>query len=150
MKTINESIQQKEFQSNQMKANVNVLFTANFLMNQFSEVLMPFNISNEQYNVLRILRGSHPNQLAQHDVESRMVSCNSSLTMMLNKLALKGLVQLRITAFKSDNNVVSITEAGLKLLEKLDKEIDQKKHLYDKLTNEEAATLSALLDKMRS
>jgi DNA-binding MarR family transcriptional regulator len=150
MKTISESLKQKNFQSKQLKANMNVLFTANFIANEFSDLLMPFQISNEQYNVLRILRGSYPAQLEQHDVENRMISCNANLTLSLNKLALKGWVSLRITAFKADNNLVSITDAGLKLLEKLDHVIDQKNQSVNKLTNEEAEMLSVLLDKMRS
>jgi len=68
MASLEEEIQQSSFANEHIKANLNVLFTANWLYNKISSILKPYNLTHEQFNVLRILRGSHPRSMCQKDI----------------------------------------------------------------------------------
>ena len=82
MASLEQDIKQKNFANEQVKANLNVLYTANWIYNKISSFLKPHNLTHEQFNVLRILRGSHPKSMCQKDILSRMIAPNSTLTVL--------------------------------------------------------------------
>lgn len=84
MKSIEQEIKQKNFDNELVKANVNILFTANWLLNKFSSVLKPINFTHEQFNVLRKLKGSYPNIICQKEILERMIAPNSNITLIVN------------------------------------------------------------------
>jgi DNA-binding MarR family transcriptional regulator len=147
--TIEEAIQQKQFSNEIEKAIVNVLFTANYFYLQNVQLFKPHAISPEQYNVLRILRGSHPGKLNLIDISSRMLDRNSNATRLVEKLRLKGLVDRKASDNDRRQVEIGITQAGLNLLDTLD--LDQKKWIEKNkgIGNDEARILNSLLDKMR-
>jgi len=105
----------------------------------------------QQYNVLRILRGQFPNPIKVSDITERMLDKMSNASRLVDKLVAKKLV-LR-TECPSDRRAVDvvITEKGLELLKQLDdRQGDWDTLLQDKLTSDEATTLSHLLDRLRA
>jgi len=115
--------QQRPFQSLEQEALLNVLRTADVLMQRLTAVLKPFKLSHSQYNVLRILRGAGPDGLACREISERMISRDPDITRLLDRLEARGLVAR--TRDQQDRRVVMacITPEGLRLLEALDEPI---------------------------
>src|SRR5882672_9797841 len=122
--TIEQDINQAKFDNEYEKAAVNILFTGSWLSNINSTRLKKHNITPEQYNVLRILRGSHPKSMMLSEVTARMVDKSSNCTRLVEKLRQKGLLK-RETCENNRRQVdIFITEKGLLLLKKIDTEAD--------------------------
>ena len=109
-----------KFESEQQKAMLNVLFTANWFKSQQVGLFKPFGISPEQYNILRILRGAK-GRMNMHSVKQRMLDRAPNATRLTDKLIAKQLVSRE--RCEEDRRVVhvQITEAGLDLLERIDR-----------------------------
>jgi DNA-binding MarR family transcriptional regulator len=147
--SLEKDIKNKKFGNEHEKSIVNVLYTASWLENLELQRFKPHDLSNQQYNVLRILRGSAPNAMMLSDISSRMVDRNSNATRLVEKLKQKGLVN-RVTCPSNRRQVdITITDKGLKLLKKIDDESVDHLDTFSGLTKKEAAQLNALLDKMR-
>ncbi len=149
MGTLEQEIKQSKFQNEHIKANINVLFTANWLYNKISANLKPFNLTHEQFNVLRILKGSHPKHLCQKDILSRMIAPNSNVTLIIKKLIIKKLIKVNQSETDKREYQITITNNGLSLLEEIDKGFKQNKKPMNGLNASEAFHLNALLDKLR-
>lgn len=149
MATLEEALQQTTFESELVKANLNVLYTANWLYNKISAVLKPYNLTHEQFNVLRILKGSHPNKMCQKDILSRMIAPNSNLTLIIKKLVDKNYVQVSQSDTDKRHYDITITEQGSTILESVNQAISANKHTFNGLTVSESFHLNALLDKLR-
>jgi MarR family 2-MHQ and catechol resistance regulon transcriptional repressor len=149
MKKIEEIIQTK-FVSNQQKAIVNLRYTSNYLSNIQNNFMIEFDLTMPQFNVLRILRGSK-SAISIQDIKERMVEKSPNTTRLLDKLVDKGFVE-RSNSVSSDKrkNFIAITESGLEVLSQIDSKISNEDFFQNKLTDEEAETLSSLLDKLRS
>ena len=147
---IEEAIQQKKFTSEYQKALINILYTSGQILSNNTRVLRPFNISQQQFNVLRILRGLHPHTATVKLLTERMLDKMSNASRLVEKLKQKGLVE-RLTCEKDRRRVdISITEKGLKLVEEASLVIEKNiEEIYSVLTKEEAQQLSDLLDKIR-
>lgn len=133
------------------KVMLNLTFTRNYIGDKFSELLKPYGISSEQYNVLRILRGQKGNPINMQDIQERMVTKNSNTTRLIDKLLLKEMV-IRNTCSNNRRKIeIKITDIGLKILSELDPIIE--KHdsvLTEKITKKELETLNILLEKIRN
>ncbi len=130
---------------------VNVLFTNNWVVDSQMRMLKPFGLTLQQYNVLRILRGQHPNPVKVSDITERMLDKMSNASRLVDKLVLKQFV-LR-TECPSDRRAVDvvITDQGMALLKRLDvHQAEWDKAQGCKLTEDEAIHLSQLLDRLRS
>jgi len=147
---IEEEINQtKPFPTPQTKAVVNLSFTASWLSGIQAEILKPYGISIQQYNILRILKGMHPKPATVKILIERMIDKNSNASRLVDKLLKKGLLE-RNTCPRDRRRVdVMVTEAGLDMIYEVTKALKRNKMLM-RLTNEEATLLSDLLDKMRS
>ena len=145
---IEEAIKQNVFQSTRQKAIINLLYTANWVLNKQHDFFSPFGITVQQFNILRILRGQHPKSISATEVKSRMIDKNSDVSRLLDRLALKNLISK--TTCPSDKRAtdVRITEEGLELLNKLGTEQETIDSFLE-LTDEEASLLSDLLDRAR-
>jgi DNA-binding MarR family transcriptional regulator len=147
---IEEAIQQKQFRSVYQKTVVNILYTASWLNQITTNYLRPFGISGEQYNILRILRGMHPETATVKTLTERMLDRMSNASRLVEKLKQKGLVDRRECPFDRRRVDISITQKGLDLLEETAKFMDQD---YDRrlevLGQEEAEELNRILDKLR-
>lgn len=147
---IEEEIQQTTFKNIYQKANINLLFSAAWLTSNTTQALKPFNISWQQFNVLRILRGMHPKPASVKLLMERMIDKMSNASRLVEKLKQKGLVER--VACPADRRQVDIfiTDKGLQLLEEASAAVET---LTDgrlgSLTEEEAMQLNQLLDKFR-
>jgi DNA-binding MarR family transcriptional regulator len=147
--SLEKQIKNKPINNEQLKANINVLYTANWLYNKMSAILKPYNLTHEQFNILRILRGSHPKSMCQKDVLSRMIAPQSNITALMKKLVGKGLVVIVKSTTDKREYVINISEQGLELLKKMDTELKPEMVKVSNLSVSEAFHLNSLLDKIR-
>lgn len=141
--------QQQQFSNEQVKANINVMYTANWLHNRISAVLKPHGITHEQFNVLRILRGSNPKSMCQKEILQRMIAPSSNLTLIVKKLVAKKLIVVLQSDKDKREYVINISKQGLELLKVVDSNLDKHKDAFNPLTDAEAKKLNTLLDKLR-
>jgi len=147
---LEHEIKQKQFRNEYQKAHINVLFTAAWLSQESGQLLKPYKISWQQFNILRILRGMHPEPATVKLLTRRMIDKMSNASRLVDKLSKKGLV-LRKTCPADRRRVdIRITEEGLQLLaeasEAMETGLEAK---MGSLEWEEAMELNRLLDKMR-
>jgi MarR family transcriptional regulator, organic hydroperoxide resistance regulator len=150
MPKIYEEIKQNKPQRTPGQLAVITIFrTADVLRHAVERSLSAFGLSNEQYNVLRILRGAGENGLPTLEISSRMLSRSPNITRMLDKLIAKKLA--RRTRPKEDRRVVivSVTTQGLELLAHLDEAVDKVFDNFPPTTNAEIETLVEVLDRIR-
>lgn len=148
MPRIEEELKSR-FESEQQKAMLNVMFTANWFRNQQVGLFKPFGISPQQYNILRILRGAK-DRMNMHCVKERMIDRAPNATRLTDKLIAKGLVERE--RCEEDRRVVyvRISAKGLELLTTIDKKnrADQEE-VAERLTAAQAIELNRLLDAWR-
>ncbi len=150
MASIEEEIrQQKKFDSEHEKAAINILFTSSWLYNINAARFKKFEITPEQYNVLRILRGSYPNPLMLGDITCRMLDKSSNATRLVEKLRQKGYVKRELCPTNRRQVDIVITEKGLSLLTKIDNEAEDWYNNLKNITKSEAHELNRILDKLR-
>lgn len=133
------------------KIILNILYTQNVVNEKFNEVLKPYDLSGEQYNVLRILRGQKGNPANMCLIQERMVAKTSNTTRLVDKLLLKNLVTRNVCPENRRKIEVAITQKGLDVLTKLDpKVIEHENYFSQNLSTEELEQLNALLEKYRN
>jgi DNA-binding MarR family transcriptional regulator len=147
--SIEEEIQQTSFRNPKQRAAINLIFTGNWLMDRQQAFFRNFGITASQFNILRILRGRHPQKISVREIGLRMLDKNSDVPRLLDRLLTKELVS-KVTCEKDKRAAdVAITPAGLDLLEKLDPYITEMEKQIIGLDEDEAIMLSNLLDKLR-
>ncbi len=146
---IEEEIHQIKFRNEYHKLAVNILYTHGWLMARQSELFSKYDITGNQFNILRILRGQHPNPASVNLLKERMLDKMSDTSRLVERLRLKGLVKREHSKEDRRRVDVMITEKGMKLL----KEMDKLDYLYDSffsnVSEKEAEQISSLLDKLR-
>jgi MarR family transcriptional regulator, 2-MHQ and catechol-resistance regulon repressor len=146
---IEKEIQQETFASSYQKAMINVLFTYGWVIEKIKKYLSKEDITHQQYNILRILRGSYPKPLSTLQIRERMLDKMSDTSRIVDRLVIKSLVKK--TTCPQDKRLVDvvITEKGQKLLKKLDAESDLIAGIMGNLSQNDAEMLSSLLDRLR-
>ena len=147
---IEDEIMQTEFTDDFMKAVLNILVTADRLSSLTNAALKPFGVSKEQFNVLRILRGQHPNPSSLQLISERMISKSSNATRLVEKLRQKGYVERSLCPTNRRKVDILITKKGLDTLKEMDPVVRSSSDDLRPLTEAEARELNRLLDKMRS
>lgn len=147
---IDQDILQTKFRNEHQKATINLLYTYNWLTERTKELFASEDVTPQQFNILRILRGSHPKPLSTLQIRERMLDKMSDTSRIVDRLITKGLVKKGIC--KDDRRLVDvmITEKGKKLLERLDSRQDEMDNILGNISKKEAVQLSELLDKIRS
>jgi len=146
---IEEAIKQKKFESAQQKAWVNLIYTFNCLNDQVNQAFKDFDITQQQYNVLRILRGRFPEPASCASVKEVMLDKNPDLTRLCDRLVSKGLIERDLNADNRRQVVLKITNPGLELLKEIDPVMKKYNKSLNNLSEKEAEKLSELLDKLR-
>jgi DNA-binding MarR family transcriptional regulator len=149
MKKIEDEIQQKKFKTPYQKAVINLIYTANWLQAKQQDFFKPFGITGQQFNILRVLKGQHPNSISPTEIKSRMLDRNSDVSRLLERLSAKNFITKKTCPNDKRVSDVNITQAGLDLLD----EIEKHQKVLDgvlTLSPEEANQLSDLLDKSRT
>ncbi|HVW97339.1 MAG TPA: MarR family transcriptional regulator [Mucilaginibacter sp.] len=146
---IDDEIKSSKFENNYQKAVINISYTYSWINNKTRSQFESHNITLQQFNILRILRGQYPNPSTINLLKDRMLDKMSDASRIVDRLIQKGLVS-RCTNTKDRRAVdIRISEQGLKILALMDEEFKIKDILENNLTEEEAGTLSDLLDKLR-
>lgn len=145
---IEKDIQQYQFRNDFQRAEVNIIFTCNWLNERIKQILDEADITQQQYNILRILRGSKQ-PLSTLQIRDRMLDKMSDTSRIVDRLIKKGLVDKTICATDKRLVDINISEKGLGLLQQLDIRNSDIDNLLQNLTQEEAIQLSGLLDKIR-
>jgi DNA-binding MarR family transcriptional regulator len=147
---LEEAIKQEHFKSEHQKAMLNILVTSNCIDADFAKILKPFEISSQQYNVLRILKGQGDKAISVSNIMSRMIDKMSNVSRLLEKLRKKELVERVVCASDRRQVDVRITQEGLELLVKIEKVMVSFDDGLSKITNKEAERLNKILEKIRS
>ena len=133
------------------KTILNIMYTQNVIADKFSELLKPYELSGEQFNVLRILRGQKGNPANMFVIQERMLAKTSNTTRLVDKLLLKSFVTRKVCPENRRKIEVSITTKGLDLLTELDPKVVEHEHFFSKnLSPEELEQLNLLLEKYRN
>lgn len=147
---IEEAILQSHFTSESQKAGINLLYTANWLQNCIQDFLNPFQITHQQYNVLRILKGSYPVSMSTCDIRRRMLDKMSDVSRIVDRLVKQELVVRKANLIDKRLVDVYISEAGMALLAKIEKEQSRLEQIMSVCTPQELSTLNTILDKIRT
>jgi DNA-binding MarR family transcriptional regulator len=149
MMSIENDIQQVKFRNPQQKAAINLIYTLSWMKEKTKLIFEAEDITAQQFNILRILRGSFPQPLSTLQIRERMLEKMSDTSRIVDRLIAKGLVK-KITC-KNDRRLVDviIADKGKKLLERLDLRQDEIDGVLRNLSEKDANILSDLLDKIR-
>ena len=136
---------------NPKKIILNIMYTQNIINDKLNEILRPFDLSAEQFNVLRILRGQKGNPANMCVIQERMLAKTSNTTRLVDKLLLKELVTREVCSENRRKIEVSITQKGLDVLKNLDSKIVEYENSFSRnLSAEELDLLNTLLEKYRN
>jgi DNA-binding MarR family transcriptional regulator len=147
--SLEKDINQSKFRNEQQKGVLNIMFTYSWIVERIKLMLDKEDITPQQFNILRILRGSHPQPLSTLQIRERMLDKMSDTSRIVDRLILKNLVSKKICAGDKRLVDVTITDKGRRLLEKLDKRNDEMDQIVKELSNAELKALNKLLDKIR-
>lgn len=148
---LKERLKQGAFESPSQESMLNVMVTNSWMLSEMSGTMGSFDITPAQYNVLRILRGSHPNALTCSDIGSRLIDRTPDVTRLLNRLQKRRLISRERADHDRRVVEVHITGKGLDLLKKMDPAVSASvDRLGSALSAREHKQLSDLLDRLRA
>ncbi|MDF9798498.1 DNA-binding MarR family transcriptional regulator [Catalinimonas alkaloidigena] len=146
---LEEEIKQRKFSSEKHKVIINLMYTGNWVYSINKSILKQYNISPEQYNVLRILRGQYPDPSTVMLLNERMLDKMSNVSRIVEKLRVKNLLTRKECPADRRQVDITITREGLALLKQIDRDASISEQAAKNLSTEEAAQLNELLDKVR-
>jgi len=146
---IEKDIHQTHFTGEGQKSLINIIYTYHWLTDQIRKFLAEEDITLQQFNILRILRGSDPKPLSTLTIRDRMLDKMSDTSRIVDRLVLKGYVEKRVCSSDKRLVDVNITKDGKKLLQKIDAKDASMTAMMSRLKDDELKKLSNLLDKLR-
>ncbi len=146
---IEKDISQAKFRSEYQKATINLIYTFNWMNERIKNMLDQYDITPQQFNILRILRGAGK-PISTLQIRQRMLDKMSDTSRIVDRLLKKDLVQKVVC--EGDRRLVDVTisEAGMALLNRIDAHQDEMDNVFKNLDEEQAMALNKLLDKIRS
>ena len=145
---LEKEINQNRFRNEWQKAMINLIYTHNWMTERFKSVLDRFDLTAQQFNILRILRGA-AEPLSTLQIRERMLDKMSDTSRIVDRLILKNLVKKSTCNHDKRLVDVVITDSGRALLDKIDELNNEIDSIISGLSPEEAAELNRLLDKLR-
>lgn len=136
-RTLHERVKQKEFENVRQKAVINLLVSAGHYRQILNDICCKYDITHDQYNVLRILKGVHPEGHPRHEIIDRMIERTPDVTRLLNRLEKRDLVYR--TKSKEDKrlSIAIITDQGLNLLQEMHPEFTKASKSFTKNISDE-------------
>lgn len=147
--SLEQDIQQPRFRNEHHKGVINLIYTYNWIMERQKDLFDPEAITPQQFNILRILRGSFPKPISTLQIRERMLDKMSDTSRIVDRLLVKGLVDKKPCDADKRLVDISITEKGFQLLERLDKKNGEMDALLNGLSEEDMKILNQLLDRIR-
>jgi len=133
------------------KVVLNILYTQNIINDNFNEIMKPYDLSGEQYNVLRILRGQKGCPANMCLIQERMLAKTSNTTRLVDKLLIKEFVTRKVCPDNRRKIEVHITQKGLAVLTELDPKVcNHEQKFANNLTPDELEQINNLLEKFRT
>jgi DNA-binding MarR family transcriptional regulator len=146
---LEEEIKQKEFINENHKAIVNLIYTFNWLDSKARTFFKQYDLTPQQFNILRILRGQHPEPCTINLLKDRMLDKECDASRIVERLRLKDLLARKQSSSDRRSVDILISKKGLDLLDEIDKKIDNFNNIISSLSKEELLKLNFLLDKAR-
>lgn len=128
---------------------LNIVLTYQWSNQQTKLLLAPYDITHQQFNILRILKDQYPSNSTLSSIRSKIVDQMSDVSRLIDRLIFKGYVVKKINSYDKRAAAVMITEKGLSILKKVEREVDFSALFSGQLTVEEATQLNVLLAKAR-
>lgn len=151
MPTIEEHLITQPIEDQHMRALLNIMFTGVWLQQKMGFYLKPFDITEPQYNVLRILRGQKGEAMNLYEIQNRMIQKMSNVSRLIDKLVAKKLVTRKESKENRRRVDIAITAKGLQLLQDVEPALqDYFNKLRSNITVEEAKSVASLLDELRN
>ena len=147
--SLEEQIKQASFANLAEKAFVNISFTQSYLSSEINTSFKEHNVSIQQYNVMRILKGQDPKPVSMNDISDRMIDKMSNASRLVEKLRTKELIKREQCLFEKRQLDICLTEKGKKMLKLLTDKINAIIADHSHLSEEEFMQLNSLLDKLR-
>lgn len=145
---LEKAIRQKGFQNEYQKAIINIIYTHNYLIGKMNPVFKQYGITRQQYNVLRILRGQHPDPATINLIKERMLDKMSDASRIVERLKRKKLIEKSRSLIDKRAADIIISKKGLALLKTMDPESKKFNKLIT-LSDGEVANLNKILDNLR-
>lgn len=149
MARIEDKLKVKKFTHEWHKATVNIVYTSNWINFLLEQRANQHNLTLQQFNVLRILRGQYPNPTKNILLRERMLSKTVDISRLVDRVVAKGLVSRKSSATDKRAVDLLITDKGLALLEKMEEEMMLTDVLPGNITEKQCEQLSKLLDRFR-
>ncbi len=146
---LEEEIKQESFRNEYHKLAVNLIFTHSWLISKIESILTEFDITPQQFNILRILRGQYPSPASITLLKERMLDKMSDVSRLVDRLIQKSLVERKACVRDRRKVDVLITKKGLKLLAKIDQMDEEMDSYLMNISKGEAKRINELLDKLR-
>jgi len=150
MRLEDEIKQAKPFKDEFQKLALNIIYTSGWLNCLTSRQLKPFDLTPQQFNVLRILRGNYPGTYCNQEITERMMDKSSNASRIVDKLLQKKLIERKENITDRRLVDIKITEKGLELLKEIDSSFSEMKKIFNNLTQEQARQMNEWLDLLRS
>ncbi|KPP96423.1 MAG: MarR family transcriptional regulator [Bacteroidetes bacterium HLUCCA01] len=147
---LEDEIQQYTFRNVHQKLLINLFYTYNVLSSSTQEILKAENLTMQQFNILRILRGQHPRPSTNTMVKERMLDKNSDVTRLIDRMVRDGFVSRRNCTSDRRRVDITITQKGLDALNAIDRRSQEMDAIAAGLSEDEAQICSDMLDKLRS
>ncbi len=147
---LEEAIKSNKFTDEKQKATINVLFTAYWLRQRFSMAIKADELTLEQYNVLRILKGKHPEQMCVKDIGSRIIEKSSNVPRIIDRLVIKKLAKRTPSTEDKRETLVSLTDKGMESLQRASLLMEEINMSMNGISESEALLLNELLEKLRN
>ena len=148
--SLEEEIKQEKFSSEYQKLTINIAYTNSYLTNLLNNFLKPYDLSMQQYNVLRILRGQHPTPVSINSITDRMIDKMSNASRLVEKLRKKDMIKRETCSSDKRQVDVCITTKGLDALSEIDKLMADYERQFDHLNVKDVAHANKVLDDLRN
>ena len=146
---VEEQLTKGTFQHEKHRLRMNLLYSSYWLQDRVAEFLKPFGITQQQFNVLRILRGQSPDPISTKEIRERMIVSSADTSRLVDRLCAKDLIWKQPCPHDGRLIQAFIGKKGLALLEEIDKQLPELDHEMRNLSEKEARVLNQLLNKMR-
>ncbi len=146
---LEDVLKTNKFNDEVHKATLNILYTSYWMRDNVSSTMKEIGITSEQFNILRILKGKHPEAMCVKDIASRMIEKSSNVPRILDRLVAKELVMRTTSKEDKRETIISLTDTGMKTLQRANEELAAINKKTIGINNEEATVLNQLLEKLR-
>ncbi|XZF14756.1 MarR family winged helix-turn-helix transcriptional regulator [Chitinophagaceae bacterium MMS25-I14] len=146
---IEDVLKTNKFANERHKAILNMMYTAYWIKSNFSKTLKDYGLTEEQFNVMRILKGKYPERMCVRDIGSRMIERSSNVPRIIDRLVAKKLAERMPSTEDKRETLTQLTEKGITLLEEASKLVRKLQDEFIDLTEEDAVLINTILDNMR-